>query len=208
MVLIHSSSLTTEDAAFARGISQTAAGFAALPVVDHLRAPGRGDDTGLVSKDRHSALITFTIKGDAATASNRIAPVVAAVKDAQQSNPALRIEEFGDATSGAQLDKKVQSDLHKAETMSLSPKTGFAPSPSVKPNAGCRFEGANPTGDSTLACSIRRSVSSRNTITISDRPSPAKSFLSATASGSPPTRYARRSCARACGSRGATESAT
>jgi len=119
MVLIHSSSLTTDDAAFARGISQTAAGFAALPVVDHLRAPGRGDDTGLVSKDRHSALITFTIKGDAATASNRIAPVVAAVKDAQRSNPALRIEEFGDATSGAQLDKKVQSDLHKAETMSL-----------------------------------------------------------------------------------------
>src|SRR6476661_5404377 len=119
MVLIHSSSLTTDDAAFARGISQTAAGFAALPVVDHLRAPGRGDGTGLVSKDRHSALITFTIKGDATTASNRIAPVVAAVKDAQRANPALRIEEFGDATSGAQLDKKVQSDLHKAETMSL-----------------------------------------------------------------------------------------
>ena len=119
MVLIHSGSLTTDDAAFARGISQTAAGFAALPVVDHLRAPGHGDGTGLVSKDRHSALITFTIKGDADTASNRITPVVAAVKDAQRANPALRIEEFGDATSGAQLDKKVQSDLHKAETMSL-----------------------------------------------------------------------------------------
>ena len=87
MVLIHSGSLTTDDAAFARGISQTAAGFAALPVVDHLRAPGRGDGTGLVSKDRHSALITFTIKGDADTASTRIAPVVAAVKDAQQVQP-------------------------------------------------------------------------------------------------------------------------
>ena len=72
-----------------------------------------------MSKDRHSAMIQFDIKGDADTASDRIAPVVAAVKSGQQDNPSLRIEEFGDATSGAQLDKKIQSDLHKAETMSL-----------------------------------------------------------------------------------------
>ena len=72
-----------------------------------------------MSKDRHSAMIQFDIKGDADTASDRIAPVVAAVKSGQQANPSLRVEEFGDATSGAQLDKKIQSDLHKAETMSL-----------------------------------------------------------------------------------------
>ena len=45
--------------------------------------------------------------------------MVSAVESAQQAYPSLRIEEFGDATSGAQLDKKIQSDLHKAETMSL-----------------------------------------------------------------------------------------
>ena len=64
-------------------------------------------------------MIQFTIKGDFDTASKRIAPVEAAVKAAQRTNPSLRVEEFGDATSGAQLDKKVQSDLKKAETMSL-----------------------------------------------------------------------------------------
>ncbi|MGH3140423.1 MAG: MMPL family transporter [Gaiellales bacterium] len=119
LVLIHSGSMTTDDPAFKRAIKQTTAGFAAIPVVDNLKAPGSGSSAGLVSKDRHTAMIQFDIKGDADTASKRIAPVVSAVKSAQQAYPSLRIEEFGDATSGAQLDKKIQSDLHKAETMSL-----------------------------------------------------------------------------------------
>ena len=119
LVLIHSDTLTADDPAFKRGITGMTADFAALPQVEHLRAPGYGSSPGLVSKDRHSAMIQFDIKGDADTASDRIAPVVAAVKSGQQANPSLRVEEFGDATSGAQLDKKIQSDLHKAETMSL-----------------------------------------------------------------------------------------
>ncbi|HEY0386828.1 MAG TPA: MMPL family transporter [Gaiellales bacterium] len=119
LVLIHSATLTAGDPAFRQAITQTTAGFARIPVVANLKAPGHGSSTGLVSKDRHSAMIQFTIKGDFDTASDRIAPVQAAVKDAQRANPSIRIEEFGDATSGAQLDKKVQSDLNKAETMSL-----------------------------------------------------------------------------------------
>src|SRR5689334_4052245 len=119
MVLIHSATLTTHDPAFARGITTATAAFDRIPVVEHLRAPGHGSSAGLVSKDRHTAMIQFTIRGKFDTASKRIAPVEAAVKAAQRANPSLRIEEFGDATSGAQLDKKVQSDLHKAETMSL-----------------------------------------------------------------------------------------
>src|SRR4051794_30633929 len=119
MVLIHSATLTTDDRAFERGIATATAAFDRIPLVEHLRAPGLGASAGLVSKDRHTAMIQFTIKGDFDTASKRISPVEAAVKAAQRANPSLRIEEFGDATSGAQLDKKVQSDLHKAETMSL-----------------------------------------------------------------------------------------
>jgi uncharacterized membrane protein YdfJ with MMPL/SSD domain len=119
LVLVHSATLTTHDPAFKRGIDRMTASFAGIPVVDNLRAPGVGSSVGLVSKDRHSAMIQFDIKGDADTASDRIAPVVAAVKSAQQANPSLRIEEFGDATSGAQLDAKIQSDLKKAETISL-----------------------------------------------------------------------------------------
>jgi uncharacterized membrane protein YdfJ with MMPL/SSD domain len=119
MVLIHSSTQTTDDPGFQRGITSITAGFAAIPVVDHLRAPGYRSSAGLVSKDRHTAMIQFSIRGDADTASKRIEPVLAAIKGAQTANPSLGIEEFGDATSGAQMDKKIQSDLKKAETMSL-----------------------------------------------------------------------------------------
>ena len=119
LVLIHSATLTTDDATFKRAIKQTTAGFAGLSVVDHLKAPGYGSSTGLVSEDRHTAMIQFDIKGDADTASDRIAPVLATIKSAQAANPSFRIEEFGDATSGAAIDKKVEGDLKKAETMSL-----------------------------------------------------------------------------------------
>jgi uncharacterized membrane protein YdfJ with MMPL/SSD domain len=119
MVLIHSSTLTTDDPAFKRAISQATAGFVGLPVVKDLKAPGYRSSTGLVSNDRHTAMIQFAIKGDADTASDRIAPVVAAIKIARSANPSVQIEEFGDATSGAAIDKMVQDDLSKAETMSL-----------------------------------------------------------------------------------------
>jgi len=119
LVLIHSDTLTTDDPAFKRGIDGITAGFAGLPLVTHLQSPSDTASVGLVSKDRHSAMIQFDIKGDADTAPDRIAPVVAAVKSGQAANPSLRVEEFGDATSGAALDKKIQGDLHKAETMSL-----------------------------------------------------------------------------------------
>ncbi|MDX6495176.1 MAG: heme transporter, partial [Gaiellales bacterium] len=119
LVLIHSATLTADDVTFKHAIKQTTAGFAGLSMVDHLKAPGYGSSTGLVSKDRHTAMIQFDIKGDADTASDRIAPVLATIKSAQAANPSLRIEEFGDATSGAAIDKKVAGDLKKAETMSL-----------------------------------------------------------------------------------------
>src|SRR5690348_9669667 len=119
LVLVHSGTLTADAPAFKRGVKQLTTGFAALPQVEHLRAPGYRSSAGLVSKDRHTAMIQFTIKGKFDTASDRVGPVVTALKNAQQANPSLRIEEFGDATSGAALDKKIQSDLHKAETMSL-----------------------------------------------------------------------------------------
>src|SRR5207249_1087142 len=119
MVLIHSTTLTAGDPAFKQGINQLTASFAGLPMVNNLKAPEYKSSTGLVSKDRHSALIQFNIKGDADTASDRTAPILAAISSAQRANPGLRIEEFGDATSGAQMDRQISSDLKKAETMSL-----------------------------------------------------------------------------------------
>ena len=117
--LIHSSKLTVNDPAFQAAIADVRQRVAAIPVVTHLTAATDTGAAGLVSKDRHSALVQFDIKGKIDSAGDRIGPVNAAIRAAQKQNPQLRIEEFGDASVGSQIDKSVQNDLHRAETLSL-----------------------------------------------------------------------------------------
>ena len=117
--LIHSATLTAGDPAFAAAVRDIRARLAALPVVTNLQAAtGRGA-AGLISTDRHSALIQFDIRGPKDTASDRIAPVERTIAAAQAAHPGLRIEEFGDASVGAQINSWIQKDLKRAETLSL-----------------------------------------------------------------------------------------
>ncbi|HYX86119.1 MAG TPA: MMPL family transporter [Gaiellales bacterium] len=118
-VLIHSSTLTADQPAFRAAVADIRDGVAATGVATHIRAATDRNAGGLVSKDRHSALVDFQLRGEKDTASSRIAPVEAAVRAVQRAHPELRIEEFGDASVGAQMDKWVENDLHRAETLSL-----------------------------------------------------------------------------------------
>jgi RND superfamily putative drug exporter len=76
---------------------------------------------GSISADGHTALVSFEIKGDidddATTVKSDAA--IAAVKAAAAANTDLRIEQFGDASSGKEFDEIVQGDLQKAELTSL-----------------------------------------------------------------------------------------
>jgi len=117
--LIHSDTMTASDPAFRAVVNDVRTRLAALPQVRHLQVPTGPGHAGLVSKDGHSALVQFEIAGKADTASDRIKPVEAAVAAAQRAHPGTRIEEFGDASVGAQIDSWVQNDLKKAETLSL-----------------------------------------------------------------------------------------
>ena len=106
--LIYSSTMKANDPAFKAAIANIRDRVAKIPVVDNVRAANDADGTGLVSKDGHSALVQFDIKGDKQTAGDRIAPVEAAIHAAQKQYPQLRIEEFGDASVGTQIDKSIQ----------------------------------------------------------------------------------------------------
>jgi RND superfamily putative drug exporter len=117
--LISSPTLRATDPAFAAAVRDVRARVSQVAVVRNVKAatdPGQGN---LVSKDGHSALVQFDIKGKADTAGSRVAPVEAAVAAAQKAHPELRIEEFGDASVGAHLDKFFANDLKRAETLSL-----------------------------------------------------------------------------------------
>jgi putative drug exporter of the RND superfamily len=117
LLLVNSKTDTAGSPQFKAAIKDIADTVGAVPVVTRLQTPATQD--GLVSDDRHSAMVTFEIKGKKEDASTKIEPVKAAVKEAQAAHPELRIEQFGDASVGAEMDKWIQNDLHKAETMSV-----------------------------------------------------------------------------------------
>ena len=63
--------------------------------------------------------MTFEIKGDSTEAEEKVDPVLAATAAAQKAHPELRIEQFGDASTGKAVSKMFEDDLKKAETISL-----------------------------------------------------------------------------------------
>jgi uncharacterized membrane protein YdfJ with MMPL/SSD domain len=83
-----------------------------LQTVIHLKAPQR-------SHDGRAALIRFDIRGDSEKAADKVEPIAAAVAVVAAHHPGLRVEQFGDASSGKQFDDKLKSDFRKAEFLSL-----------------------------------------------------------------------------------------
>ncbi|MFF1925754.1 MMPL family transporter [Streptomyces sp. NPDC058221] len=78
-----------------------------------------GEVTGLAapvaSKDGKDALITFEMKGDAATASDRVQPVLDAVDGVQKDRKDVTVHQFGDASAGKWLGDLLSDDFMKAE---------------------------------------------------------------------------------------------
>jgi len=117
--LISSPTLEASDPAFQAAIRDVRARVAQVAVVRNIKAATDKDGADLISKDGHSALVEFDIKGDASTAGDRVAPVQKAIADAQRAHPELKIQEFGDASVGAAIDRFLNNDLKRAETLSL-----------------------------------------------------------------------------------------
>ena len=89
------------------------------PNVADIVSPINHPNAGLVSRNRHSALVQFDVKGKAEKARDKIAPILAAIEGAQAANPGVVIEEFGQASADYQLDERFGRDMHHAEITSL-----------------------------------------------------------------------------------------
>jgi RND superfamily putative drug exporter len=116
-VLVQSRTLTAHDPQFRAAVADVARRVSRVPVVQDVRSPLGGG--GAVSRDGHSALLSFRVRGDANKAKERIAPVLAATAAAQKAHPKLRIEQAGDASAAKALDKSFADDFSKARTISL-----------------------------------------------------------------------------------------
>lgn len=67
------------------------------------------------SEDGKDALITFELKGDAATAPDRVQPVLDAVDGVRAGHPDVTIHQFGEASAGKWLGDLLSEDFKKAE---------------------------------------------------------------------------------------------
>src|SRR6185437_6134635 len=120
-VLIQSRRYTADDPQFAALIAQTAATLAPQPNVTNLQDPmfkqGNG---GRVSRDGHSALITFDVKGDPNDAKDKVEPIlqtVAALDTAHR--PAFTIREVGNASANYEIGKSFNRDFKNAERLTI-----------------------------------------------------------------------------------------
>jgi RND superfamily putative drug exporter len=111
-VLIQSRSHRVGDPSFGAVIRDVAARVSTIGVVQNVHR-------GATSKDGHSALVDFEIRGDRNNAADKVQPVLERVGAAQRSHPGFVIGEFGLASAMKAGDTAYGNDLGKAGTLSL-----------------------------------------------------------------------------------------
>ncbi len=118
-VLVQSKTLTVDQPAFAAAVGTVVITLSHQADVARIVSPIDHPNAGLVSRDRHSALVQFDVKGEAENAKDKIAPILAAIDGAQAGNPSVIIEEFGQASADYEVTERFGSDMHRAELTSL-----------------------------------------------------------------------------------------
>ncbi len=118
-VLIQSQTTTVGQDAFVAAVATLVQTLSSQPNVTNITSPVDHPNAGLISRDRHSALVQFDVKGAADKAKDKIAPILAAVDEAQAANPSVIIEEFGEASVNYQVDQRFESDMTRAELTSV-----------------------------------------------------------------------------------------
>ncbi|MHC3467212.1 MMPL family transporter [Streptomyces sp. 7R007] len=112
MVLVHSDTGRATATAFRTTVRQLMSGLRATGEVSDLRDPYTA---GLVSADRHSVLVEFSLTGKASTAYQRVQPVLDAVDRVRAAHPDLRLEQYGEASGGKWFQDTILKDFHRAE---------------------------------------------------------------------------------------------
>ncbi len=118
-VLVQSKTLTSADSGFSVVVGEVIKAVSASPAVDEKSVQNPLLSATQVSKDKHSALVQFDIKGDQDDAKGKVQPIVDAVAKVQQTYPDFLVEEFGFASANHVIDKTLNEDFTRAEALSI-----------------------------------------------------------------------------------------
>ena len=115
-VLVQSKTQTATDPAFRTVVADVMRRLDRQPSVVKLRSPYAQNT---ISKDGHSALVSFEIPGTFNTVGSKVAPIEAATVAAQSAHPGYLIAEAGDGSFSKAYDDTQGKDFQKAEQLSL-----------------------------------------------------------------------------------------
>ena len=87
--------------------------------VEQVVSPFADGVTGMVSKDRRSALLSFEIAGDDEQGVERVDATLAATAAVGRAHPELRVEQVGSASASQAFEKAMEDDFKRAETLSI-----------------------------------------------------------------------------------------
>jgi uncharacterized membrane protein YdfJ with MMPL/SSD domain len=110
---------TARDPGFRAAVDDVVRRVTGLPGVIDVKSPYGAGNTGQISDDDRSALVTFEIAGDSELADKRIDAVESAVKAAGEAHPSLYVGQFGDASADKALSKAFGDDFAKAGMLSI-----------------------------------------------------------------------------------------
>src|SRR5262249_44132550 len=118
-VLIQSSTTTAGTPAFDAVVKDVVARVSQQADVRNVRSPLASGNADQISKDGHSALVGFDIRGEIDKAIDKVDPIVDAVAAAQAAHPDFFIGEMGDASAPKAIEDQYGKDLGKAGMLSL-----------------------------------------------------------------------------------------
>jgi uncharacterized membrane protein YdfJ with MMPL/SSD domain len=118
-ILIQSSKLTVNAAAFRSTINDAVAAVKDNPNIKHLRSPLAAGNADLVSSDRSTAMVTFDMKGKYDPATKKIGAIEAKVAKVAAEHPGFYVGEAGAISSGKALDKMFKDQLLLAGERSI-----------------------------------------------------------------------------------------
>jgi uncharacterized membrane protein YdfJ with MMPL/SSD domain len=119
-VLVQSRRYTVDSAPMQAAIGGLILNLSGQPNVANIQDPRvkRGGG-GQISRDGHSVLVQFTVKGDPDKAKDKIQPIIAAVAGAQTANPEISIREVGSASWVYETNKVFGKDFASAEQLTM-----------------------------------------------------------------------------------------
>ena len=119
IVLVQSRTQTVDDPAFRAAVADVARSVAPYAAVKNLRTPYQGGHADQISRDRHTAMVLWEMKGNLDHAKTKIDAITTTTGKVATRHPSFYIGEAGSVSSGKALDAMFSAQLGKAGIRSI-----------------------------------------------------------------------------------------